>query len=407
LEVLSSQTTYTFSLVAKNASGSSTAVTASATTKTATIQTSPTITYTSLNYYDLSAAFAGYNKLVSPKSNPNIIYATYYNTGSYAAYPRIFYSQDGGATFSYTTIGPRLNWNSTNSFDVNKPETATADVCCSDDGKYVYIQTNQRYINASSNYGTTFYANTSPYVNNTILFGTSTIPTGEALITSGQAVQPYGANTQNIVHWSNNANSTYGFKAVSNTYSTAAINASMNTVYYSNGSNILYYYNAGTKANLLSFNFTSTTFSTATFSPSNGSKLWAMVSGGGLTFVFSASSNKLYKSINGTTFTNVPAFSSGGIAANFNVTYNSWIIMEPYVGFVMVGVGSQILYSKDSGVNWTNLTSPTIPSITGGSAASCVLQDSNVVVYLMTHDTLSGDYKRFQFYKLYFPVNIA
>jgi hypothetical protein len=86
------------------------------------------------------------------------------------------------------------------------------------------------------------------------------------------------------------------------------------------------------------------------------------------------------------------------------------MVMEPYVGFILVCTRNnpaQIYYSKDSGSTWAQLTSPTIPTITGASAGTCVLQDSNVVVTIMVTNVVSGVNYRVSYYKLSIPVDIV
>ena len=405
LEVLSSQTTYTFSLVAANSGGTSAATTVSATTLTATIQASPTITLTSLATFDLSAQNpTSYNHIASPKTLPNIIYSSFHNIGtSYSPRMVLFYSDNAGTSF--TNIATRLKWNGNDSSTT--ADTICADVACSDDGKYVYVQPFYRWLNVSTDSGVTFNFSKSTSVNSSAAVALSTIPTGEAVILAGQGSGTYGTSNY-AMHWSNNYNSTYAFRDVSAGNGAAAINPATNYVYYSTGStnNILSYYNAGTKANLLSFNFNTATFSTVAM----GGTICGIISRGNLTFVACTAVPKLRKSTDGFTFTNVAAFNTGGIAAGATLSTGSWMVMEPYVGFVLVCTRNnpaQIYYSKDSGSNWAQLTSPTIPTITGASAGTCVLQDSNVVVTIMVTNLISGAYYRVSYYKLYFSVDIV
>jgi hypothetical protein len=403
LEVLSSQTTYTFSLVAANSSGTSAATTVSATTLTATIQASPTITLTSLATFDISAQNpTSYNHIASPKTLPNYIYSSFHNIGTYSPRMPLFYSDNGGTSF--TNIATRLKWNGNDSSTT--ADTICADVACSDDGKYVYVQPFYRWLNVSTDSGATFNFSKSTSVNSSAAIALSTIPTGEAVILAGQGSGTYGT-TNFAMHWSNNYNSTYAFRDVSAGNNAAAINPATNYVYYSTGStnNILAYYNAGTKSNLLSFNFNTATFSTLTMGTICG-----IISRGNLTFVACTAVPKLRKSTNGFTFTNVAAFNTGGIAAGATLSAGAWMVMEPYVGFILVCTRNnpaQIYYSKDSGSTWAQLTSPTIPTITGASAGTCVLQDSNVVVTIMVTNVISGVNYRVSYYKLSIPVDIV
>jgi predicted aconitase with swiveling domain len=417
LEVLSSNINYTFSLAAKNVGGTSSAVTTTGTTRYATVQSGPTITLSTISSYDASGQnLNAYVYVIFPKTTPNTVYAGFWNTGTFAAYPKIFYSQDGGVTGNFTTIGPKLQWSSGDSTQVNVADKTCSDLACSDDGKYVYVITASRYLNVSTNYGMTFSARTSTCINNTQNIGLSTTPTGEAVIMVGQAHSGnnYPATTNsNTIQWSGDANNTFSIKTQLTTGNNAtAINAATNTVYFSIGTT-LYYYNAGSKANLLSFNFNATTFSTVTMSTIVG-----IVSSGSLTFVLCGSSPKLYRSTDGITFTGVPAFTSsvaGTLANAANATFSGlgcWIIMEASVGFVMVcskDNPARMFYSIDSGVGWTQLTSPTIPTVSTseGSAACCVLQDTNVVVTIMVVSLIGTSNYRIKFYKLYFPVDVT
>ena len=403
LEVLNSQTTYTFSLVAKNASGSSTAVTASATTKAATIQASPTITSTSkdFNFLSDSSAFY-YNYLACPKTTPDIIYASTFQGLSPTI--RLFYSTDAGVNF--TDITTKLKWN--NGDNNTTADTLAAGLACSDDGRYVYFQPYYKFLNISTDYGSTFNYTTTTSNNSTAHNGLSTSPNGQIIMLVGigtsSLYSPNPPTNSFLVHWTNNYNSTYTYKTVSNDNSTTAINTSTNFVYYSDRPT-LYYYNAGTTANLLSFNFRTTIFSTY----NAGSIIRVIASKGNITLVGCASAPKLRISTNGSTFTNVAAFNTGGIAANITMNLQSWILIEPYVGFIMVGERestSRIFYSKDSGSTWQQLTSP---SIKNASGATCVLRDSNLVVNIIgTNDgpPPSGPYLT-TFYTIRFSVDIA
>jgi hypothetical protein len=420
LEVLSSQTTYTFSLVANNSGGSSTAVTWTASTKAATIQATPTITLTQINYIDISAQNPySYVHLSSPKTMPNVIYSSFVNTGSTfgTKMTMLFYSNNGGASF--TNIASRLKWKSNSS---TTQDTGCSDITCSDDGKYVYVLTGSRYLNVSTDYGATFNFRTSTATNNTASIGLSTIPTGEVVMLTGQSDHiTYGANVgTNIVHWSNNYNSTYKFKTTPTNSVSTAINPATNYVYYSSGSSgssgsnntNLVYYNAGSKENLLSFDFSAATVLSISFSTN---VIWGIVSYNNLTFLLCAGTPRLYRSLNGTTFVAVPYFSTGGAGASVTINNQAWIIMEPYTGFVMVcskDNPARFFYSKDKGESWAELTGstiPTVPSSTGGVYGSCVLQDSDVVVTLAVTSatTVAPYYKRITFYKLRFPVDIT
>lgn len=407
LEVLSSQTTYTFSLVATNNSGSSAAATVSATTQTASVQASPMISLTTLSTFDISAQNAtAYNHIASPKTTPNIIYASFHNAGTFSSSRLVlFYSDNSGSSF--TNIASRLKWYSNDTTPQTTADTICADVACSDDGKYVYVQPYYRWLNISTDYGVNFNYTKSTSSNSSAAVALSTNPTGEAVILAGQGATSYGGTLNYEVHWSNNYNSTYTYRDVSAGNNAAAINPATNYIYYSTGAtnNILSYYNAGTKSNLLSFNFNTATFSTVSMGVICG-----IVSKGGLTFVACTTVPKLRKSTDGSTFTNVAAFNTGGIAANATMSTAAWIVVEPYVGFVLVcskDNPAQIYYSKDSGTNWTQLTSPNVPSITGASAGTCVLQDSNVVVTIMVTNNIGTSNFRVTFYRLYFSVDIV
>lgn len=382
LEVLCSKTTYTFSLIATNAIGSSTAVTASATTRTATISASPTITYTksTQNFSTTSSAFV-YTYMASPKISPQNIYVfTFENTPR----AKLFYSSNSGSSF--TEIGSRLQWGPTTTAD-----TYGAGMCCSDDGKYVYVQSFYRYLNVSSNYGATFTSSKSPSVNNTA-HTCDTNPGGEIIMVAGGGEAGYGT-TSYVIHWSNNSNSTYKYRTVGSGNNPAAIDASSNFVYYAVGST-LYYYNAGTKANLLSFDFSAATFPTIVF----GSTVGALVSKGGITVIGVASAPKIHISTNGSTFTAVPYFNTG--AGNV-VTMNlqSTITIEPYVGFIMVHdreTVSRFFYSVDRGSTWAQYTPS--PAIANASASSCVLKDNNLIINIVSST---------EFHTFTIPVNIT
>jgi hypothetical protein len=402
LEVLNSQTTYTFSLVAKNASGSSTAVTASATTKAATIQASPTITSTSKDFNFLSASSAFYySYLACPKTTPDIIYASTYQGLSPTL--RLFYSTDAGVNF--TDITTKLKWNDGyNNLESIKPDTIAAGVVCSDDGRYVHFQPFYRYLNISTDYGSTFNYTPTAHVNSTAHNGLSTSPNGQIIMLVGYGgTPPYPSSPRPnsyLVHWTNNYNSTYTFRNIGNGNGTTALNTSTNFVYYSDGA-ILHYYNAG--ANLLTFNFRAVTFTQY----NAGSTIGVIASKGNITLVGCLNSPKLRISTNGSNFSNVTAFSTGtgNIAANITMNLQSWIIIEPYVGFIMVGdreSTSRIFYSRDSGSTWQQLTSP---SIKNASGATCVLRDSHLVVNI----TGTNDVAPYltTFYTIKFSVDIA
>ena len=397
LEVLNSQTTYTFSLVAKNASGSSTAVTASATTKAATIQTSPTITSTSKNFNffsDSSAYF--YSFLACPKTTPDIIYASTFQGLNPTL--RLFYSTDAGVNF--TDITTKLKWLSGN--NETTADTLAAGVVCSDDGRYVHFQPYYRYLNISTDYGSTFNYTPTAHSNSTAHNGLSTSPNGQIIMLVGLwNSPPYSSGpTPNtyLVHWTNNYNYTYTFRTISNSNGTTALNTSTNFVYYSDGAT-LHYYNAG--SSLLTFNFQTANFLTY----SAGSNIGVIASKGNITLVGCQSAPKLRISTNGSTFTNVAAFNTGGIAANISMNLQSWILIEPYVGFIMVGERestSRIFYSKNSGSTWQQLTSP---SIKNASGATCVLRDSNLVVNITGTNDVSPYLTTF--YTIRFSVDIA
>lgn len=380
LEVLSSRTTYTFSLVARNSSGTSAATTVSATTLGATVSGSISATRSTQNFSTTSSAFV-YTYMASPKTSPNIMYVfTFENT------PRVklFYSTDSGATF--TDIGARLKWNPTTSAD-----TYGAGLCCSDDGRYVYVQPFYRYLNVSTDYGATFNFSKSPSVNNTA-HTADTNSTGEIIMIAGGGESGYGT-TSNVIHWSNNYNSTYKYRTVASANNPAAIDSSSNYVYYGVAST-LHYYNAGTKANLLSFDFSTATFSTLAI----GSTIGAIVSKGGITVVGCANAPKIRISTNGSTFTSVPYFNTG--AGNV-VTMNlqSTITIEPYVGFIMVHdreTVSRFFYSTDRGTTWQQYTPS--PAIANASASSCVLKDNSLIVNIVSST---------EFHTFTIPVTIA
>jgi hypothetical protein len=378
LEVLSSKTTYTFSLIATNSSGSSTAATASATTKTGTISASPTITYTKVTQnFSLTGSAFVYTYIACPKTTPNIIYvATFEGTPTI----KLYYSNNGGTTF--TDISTRLKWN---------PNTAAdqygAGLCCSDDGRYVYMQPYYRYLNVSTNYGVTFNFSKSPSSNNTAHTGV-TSPGGEIIMVAGGGESGYGT-TSNVIHWSNNSNSTYKYRTVSNSNNPNAVDFSNNVVYYADGST-LRSYNAGSKANLLSFDFSAVTFaSTTTLGGTALSTIGKMASKGGITVIGCANAPKIRLSTDGgATFTNVTYFNSG--AGNV-VTMNlqSTITIEPYVGFIMVhdrDTVSKFFYSVDRGTTWAQYVPS--PAIANASASSCVLKDTNLIVNIVSSTDL-------------------
>lgn len=388
LEVLSSKTTYTFSLIATNSSGSSSAVTASATTKTATISASPTITFTkSTKNFSLTGSAFVYTYIASPKTSPNIIYVLTFENS-----PRLtlYYSTDSGANF--TEIGTKLKWNPTTTAD-----QYGAGLCCSDDGKYVYVQPFYRYLNVSTDYGVTFNFSKSPSSNNTAHTGV-TSPAGEVVMVAGGGEAGYGT-TSYVIHWSNNYNSTYKYRTVTNSNNPAAVDFSNNIVYYTDGST-LRSYNAGTKANLLSFDFSAVTFATTTtLGGTTLSTIGKIASKGGITVIGCANVPKIRLSTDGgTTFTNVTYFNSG--AGNV-VTMNlqSTITIEPYVGFIMVHdreTVSRFFYSVDRGTSWAQYVPS--PAIANASASTCVLKDNNLIVNIVS----STDFNTFTI-----PVTVA
>lgn len=194
LEVLSSQTAYTFSLVARNSSGGvSSAVSTSATTMAATVQAVPTITLSSaISTYNVQAGdYTSYNHIASAKTNPNIVYAGFFYTSStYLSYQRVFYSQDGCVTGDFT-LGSRLARVGAGPYP-DGPDYGTSDVACSDDGKYVYVL--PKYLNTSSNYGSTFTSSLLT-ANFTTNIGLSLNPTGEIVMVAGTGSSGYGTTS--------------------------------------------------------------------------------------------------------------------------------------------------------------------------------------------------------------------
>jgi hypothetical protein len=373
LEVLSPNTTYTFALVAKNNSGSSAAATVSASTKTATVSGTITYTKSTQNFSTTASAFV-YTYIASPKTSPNIVYVLTFENS-----PRLtlYYSTDSGTSF--TEIGSRLKWNPTTGAD-----QYGAGLCCSDDGKYVYVQPYYRYVNISTDYGATFNFSKSPSSNMTA-HSALTNPTGEVYMVGGTGETPYGT-TNSVVHWSNNSNSTYKYRTLAGNNPMGA-DFSNNIVYYANSSTLLSY-NAGTKANLLSFDFSTVTFaSTTTLGGTNLSTIGKIASEGGITVIGCANAPKIRLSTNGgSTFTNVAYFNTG--AGNI-VTMNlqSTITIEPYSGFIMVHdreSPSRFFYSSDRGTNWQQYTPS--PAIGNASASSCVVKDSSLIVNIVSNN---------------------
>ena len=397
LEVLSANTTYTISLVASNMYGSSAAVTTSVTTLSASVPANPTLSYTT-DYFPGALVRGYYSFIAVPKTTPNIVYIYAFDEPS-----QLYYSTDGGST--YVDIGGRLSLSAGN----NVPGIGLA---CSDDGKVIYAQPQFGRTNVSTDYGLTFSYNagTDTPNNGMALFGTlCTNPTGEISIVAGNTLSSLGTNSGNIINWSANFGNTYSYITGNSIVSDIAINASTNRVYYVNypDNGTLYYYTASSKADLLALDFANATFSSVNIS--SPAQIFKVFSVGNITMVLS-SGGRVYLSTNGTTFSQLNYFSTTSNPPTVYTNQRSWVVIEPYVGFIMIcgmdGAQPQppaiIHYSIDSGVNWTQYI-PSVP-ITGASSATCVLQDTNVKVLVTSGRGTSGQGR---LYTIYIPVTIT
>jgi hypothetical protein len=386
LELLTSKTTYTLSLVAANSSGSSTAVTKSVTTRSGFVTASPTLTYTTTNFP--AANVQGfYSYLAIPKTNPNIVYIYAFDTRT-----QLYYSTNGGTTF--VDISGRLS--------LSGGTGAGAGLACSDDGKYVYVQPDNGRTNISTDYGATFsYKANADTPNADIIQGTlCTNPTGEISFVAGNTVPAVGTNNGFIINWSADYGNTYKYKTGSSSVFDLAINAFSNRVYYTNypTSGTLYYYTAASKTDLLALDFTNATFTTVNLT----NIIYRIVSVNDITVAVCNGAN-VFLSTDGTTFTAVTYFSSSP-GNTLIVNQRTWVVIEPYVGFIMIGgiSGSTkygttlIFYSIDKGLNWSQYVPS--PAITGASSATCFLRDTNVNVLIT-----SGEGK---LYKVSIPITI-
>jgi hypothetical protein len=398
LEVLSANTTYTISLVATNMYGSSAAVTTSVTTLSASVPVNPTLSYTTDFFPGPSpgATARGYYSFIAvPKTTPNIVYIY-----AFANPSQLYYSTDGGST--YVDISGRLSLSAGN----NVPGIGLA---CSDDGKVIYAQPEYGRTNVSTDYGLTFSYNagTDTPNNGMALLGTlCTNPTGEISIVAGNTLSSLGTNSGNIINWSANFGNTYSYITGNSIVSDIAINASTNRVYYVNHpiNATLYYYTASSKADLLALDFANATFSTVSFSI----QIAKVFSVGNITMVLT-NNGGVHLSTNGTTFSQLNDFSTG-IPPTIYANARSWVVIEPYVGFIMIcGMDPNvaqppaiIYYSINSGASWTQYNHS--EQITGASSATCVLQDTNVKVLVTSGRGTSGQGR---LYTIYIPVTIT
>lgn len=379
LEVLNPSMTYTFSLVAKNASGTSTAVTTTATTLYASISPSPTITRTTLaKSFGTNSA---YTFIASPKTSPNIVYVLEFLSSSSPV--KLWYSTDSGVNF--TNIGSRLKWNSGDGATTS--DLTGAGLCCSDDGRYVYVQPYYRYLNISTDYGATFNFSKSPSSNNTA-HSALTSPSGDIYMMSGGGASPgYMPTSTNVIHWSNNYNATYKYVSSASNYG-MAVDFSNNIVYYSNNTT-LRRYNAGSSTNLRTFDFATVSFASDTSSNSVAfSSINKIVSKGGITVLGCASVPKIRITTNGLTWTN-PVYFNTGAGNVVNMGLGSTITIEPSVGFIMVHdcqATSRFFYSIDRGSSWQQYTPS--PVIANASASSCVVKDTNLIVTIVSNTEL-------------------
>jgi hypothetical protein len=125
-----------------------------------------------------------------------------------------------------------------------------------------------------------------------------------------------------------------------------------------------------------------------------------------------SSGGRVYLSTNGTTFSQLNYFSTTSNPPTVYTNQRSWVVIEPYVGFIMIcgmdGAVAQppaiIHYSIDSGANWTKYNHS--EQITGASNATCVLQDTNVKV-LVTSGRETSEPFRGKLYTIYIPVTIT
>lgn len=241
----------------------------------------------------------------------------------------------------------------------------------SDDGKYIYAANTGTYINVSKNYGSTFANITAGRVGPSALSTintVSTIQTGEIL---------FCATTDNYIQYSTNAGVSFTTKAISTVIATE-VNTYTNTIYYAIGS-ALYYYKAGTRANLLTTNISTASFTSPTITGITGN-IYHLKTVGNISVILT-DSKKVFISYNGTYFNQITSLTLLGTYG-----YQAWIVLEPYVGFIMIGSESggappYIYYSLDSGVTWQQY-SHSITGIPHISSGTCVLQGTNLDVYL-------------------------
>jgi hypothetical protein len=345
----------------------------------------PTLTYTT-NTFPGAATQGFYSYLAVPKTNPNIVYIYAFDTRT-----QLYYSTDGGSTF--VDISGRLS--------LSGGTGAGHGLACSDDGKTIYAQPSNGRTNISTDYGATFsYKAGADTPNSNIVPGTlCTNATGEISLVAGSTVPAVGLNAGNIINWSSDYGNTYKYKTGDTNVFDLAINSYTNRVYYVNypTTGTLCYYTAASKAGLLALDFANATFSTVNLIYI----IFRVVSVGNITVALTNGTN-IYLSTDGTTFSPVTYFNTSP-GNTLPVNQRSWVVIEPYVGFIMIGgidTGKYgdtfIFYSIDSGSTWSQYVPS--PSITGGSNAMCVLQDTNVKVMIT-----SGEGK---LYKVSIPITV-